>query len=113
MGQRGSDELVAARRELTRYEIGTNVDRVTLCRDQVVDGFPAADHPIGQWLLLRCAVTLEMADRGFGALERLVSAGAVTDGCVWAARLAGASADPRAALDRALEQHGRAPCATP
>jgi hypothetical protein len=113
MGARASDEMVAARRELTRYETGTNVDRITLCRDQVVDGFPATDHAIGQWLLLRCAVSLEMADRGFEALGGLVSSGAITDACTWAARLTGAGADQRTALDQALEKQGKPPCARP
>ena len=110
---RATDELVEARKELTRYERGTNVERVTLCRDQVVDGFPATENAVGQWLSLRCAVTLKLAGRGYGALSALVQAGATQEACLWSARLPEAEAKHLAKLNEALAARGQVACATP
>jgi hypothetical protein len=110
---RATDELVEARSELTRYERGTNVERVTLCRDQVVDGFPATENAVGQWLLLRCAVTLKLAGQGYGALRSLVQAGATQEACLWSARLPETEAKQLAKLNEALAARGQVACATP
>ena len=110
---RANDGLVAARRELTRYERGTDVERVTLCRDQVVDGFPALEHPVGQWLLLRCAVTLKLEERGYEALGKLVDAGEVGEACRWSAMLPQEQPERLAQLNQALAARNQGPCAAP
>lgn len=110
---RAEDDLVAARRELTRYERGTDVERVTLCRDQVVDGFPAPETPVGQWLLLRCAVTLKLNERGYGALSALVTGGQTQEACRWTERLPEAAPEQLARLNEALSARGQAACGTP
>jgi len=110
---RADDGLVAARRELTRYERGTNVERVTLCRDQVVDGFPAMNHQVGQWLMLRCAVTLKLGKQGYRALNDLVGSGATTEACVWSDRLPQDDPERMTRLNEALTARGLAACASP
>ena len=112
--KRMEDALVVARRELSRHEQGTDVDRVTLCRDQVVDGFPAPEHAAGQWLILRCAATLGLAEQGYGALAQLSKgpeALSSAQACAWAARLPQDDPQHRIALNSTLEAGGQPACA--
>ncbi len=113
LAKRSEDALLAARRELSRYETGTDVERVTLCRDQVADGFPATDQAVGQWLLLRCSVTLKLGDRGFKALADLVKSGLTDEACQWSARLPQDKPERLAEVNKALAARGLEACAAP
>ena len=104
-------EVVAARRDWVQWTGGTDVDRLTLCRDrEETRGDDKASTVAEHWTELRCCLQLGLPDRALRALVQLAGSTSMTTACPWLARIDGGDPALRASVKAAASERGLPDC---